>query len=385
MQVFKAFFKTARRSLPINIMYFIIFSGVALFLSRSSVDTDSQAFASVALDVAVIDADRSDASAALTGYLAGIHNLTKLEYDREALLDRLFYRDIDFVLILPKGFEEKLSGGETDLYETMRIPGVYSSVFVEGQINTYLKAVRLYLAGGKSLADAQSHTEKALNAAAGQVRVLAQQEDGASGMKGIYYYYQFLPYVILSMILSGITPILTTFWEEGLAKRISCSSLGLSAKNLQLALGSIVYCFGIWALFQLIARIFYGNVLFRETGLLCMANSIMILPAAAAVALIISCFHPSSSMVSMCNNVITLGMCFLCGVFIPQQQLGSNVCAVSKFLPFYWYIRNNDLVSGFGGTPFAGGAYWENIGVQALFAAALFALALSVSKYRRGK
>lgn len=383
MQVFKAFLKTAKKSLPMNLIYFFVFTGIALALSHSTADTKNPAFSSVALTVAVIDEDRSDASAALKEYLSGIHHLTEMEYDENALLDRLFYRDLNYVLILPEGFEQKLLAGETELFETVQIPGIYSSAFVDQQINTYLKTAKLYLAGNFSLDDALSRTADTLASAANQVHILGTGQEEASPMREIYYYFQFLPYVIFSMILCGMTPILTTFWEPNLAKRISCSSESLLLRNLQLALGSILYCFGIWILFGLTARIFYGSALLTQQGILCMANSFFLLPVAISVSLIISCFCPPANTINMLNNIVTLGMSFLCGVFVPQQQLGENVLAVSRFLPFYWYIKNNDLISGFSGTPFQMKLYWKYIGIQALFIGALSAVALVVSKYRQ--
>ena len=383
MQVFKAFLKTAKKSLPMNLIYFFVFTGIALALSHSTADTKNPAFSSVALSVAMIDEDRSDASAALKEYLSGIHHLTEMEYDENALLDRLFYRDLNYVLILPEGFEQKLLAGETELFETVQIPGIYSSAFVDQQINTYLKTAKLYLAGNFTLDDALSRTADTLASTTNQVHILNSGQEESSSMREIYYYFQFLPYVIFSMILCGMTPILTTFWEPNLAKRISCSSESLLLRNLQLALGSILYCFGIWILFGLTARIFYGSALLTQQGILCMANSFFLLPVAISVSLIISCFCPPANTINMLNNIVTLGMSFLCGVFVPQQQLGENVLAVSRFLPFYWYIKNNDLISGFSGTPFQMKLYWKYIGIQALFIGALSAVALVVSKYRQ--
>lgn len=384
MQVFNAFLKTAKKNLPTILMYFFIFSGIALGMSHFLTDTENPAFSPAALSIAFIDRDGSAASAALKDYLSGIHRLTEMEYDKSRLLDQLFYRDKDYVLILPEGFEKKLLAGKTDLYETMQIPGIYSGVFVDQQIHTYLKTLKLYLTGSFSLDDAISRTADALSSAANQVHILnAGQKESSSSLKGIYYYYQFLPYVIFSMILCGMTPVFITFQEPDLAKRISCSSLSLLGRNLQLTLGSIIYGFGIWLLFGLTARIFYGPELFTRQGFLCIANSFFLLPLGIAVSLIISCFRPPANALNMFNNIITLGMSFLCGIFVPMQQLGENVRAVSKFLPFYWYIKNNNLISGFSGETFEMGLYLRNLGIQILFIGAMFSAALAVSKYRQ--
>ncbi len=45
-------------------------------------------------------------------------------------------------------------------------------------------------------------------------------------------------------------------------------------------------------------------------------------------------------------NVITLGMTFLCGVFVPQSIMSKSVLSFGRFLPTYWFIRANDAIGG---------------------------------------
>lgn len=388
MQVFKAFLKTGQKFLPTICMYFIIFTIISFMAIHFNIYSEDSAFQTVSLDIGIIDEDQSFASAALQDYLNTLHTLTSLSYDEETLLDSLFYRNSDYILILPKGFEEKLLSQDAEtLFETVQIPGIYSSAFIDEQINSYLKTVRIYLAGDFTLEEALQHTNEALIAASNQVNVLTPEdnEKNSSSETAIYYYYRFLPYVLLSMILCGLTPILMIFWEKNLAKRTSCSSISLISRNLQLALGSILYCLSIWLLFILTARIFYGTEMFSEKGLLCIINSFLILPLGAAVSLIIGCFSPQGTAINMINNVFSLGMSFLCGVFVPQQQLGEQVLSFSKYLPFYWYIKNNDLISGFSEESFEMKTYWNYAGIQLLFSIAIFAVALVISKYKSGR
>ena len=204
-------------------------------------------------------------------------------------------------------------------------------------------------------------------------------------MTSIYFFYQFLAYVILSMILCGLTPILIVFWEENLAKRISCSSTSLLRRNFEIALGSIVYCLFIWLLFIFTSRIFYGSEVFDGQGLLWIANSFLLIPVGISISLIIGCFAPTGSGINALNNIITLGMSFLCGVFVPHQQLGESVLSVSKYFPIYWYIKNNDLVLNYGKESFEMKEYWNNFGIQILYGAAIFAVALAVSKFKSSR
>lgn len=385
MQVFKAFMKTAYKSFPSIMLYFIIFTALALLMAFAYNDTSSSSFKSVELQVGIIDEDHSDASDALIRYMDSMHELTALENQRDVLLDRLFYRDVEYILVIPENFEKNLlSGKETHLFDTIQIPGIYSSAFVDQQINAYLKTVKLYLAGGYSLEDALAHSTENFTDTANDVEIIDFNEDTkkSSSLVGIFSFYQFIPYVLASMILCGLTPILTTFWQKDLSKRISCSSTSLFSRNVQLALGSIVYALFNWGLFILTSRIFYGAEVFSEKGLLCILNSFMLLPLSVALSLVIGSFSPSWNVTNMINNVISLGMSFVCGIFIPQSQLGENVLAVSKFLPFYWYVKNNDLISGASEEVFTYDAFWQNIGVQALFIIAVFTIALVTSKMK---
>lgn len=388
MQVFKAFIKTAYKSFSSIVLYFVIFTAIAFFISYAYTDTTSTAFSSVELNVGIIDRDNSNASKAMTEYLDSLHELVSLENETDVLLDRLFYRDVDYILVIPKAFEEKLSANEEgELFETVQIPGIYNSAFVDQQINAYLKSVKLYLAGGFSLEDALSRTADTLDASANKVSMVTFENTSTSSvsMSRIFTFYQFIPYVITSMILCGLTPILSTFWKEDLAKRILCSSTSLLSKNVQLALGSVVYALFNWLLLVITSGIFYGSDLFSEEGLLCILNSFFLLPLSVSLSLIVGSFSPSFNVTNMINNIISLGMSFVCGIFIPQSQLGENVLAVSKFLPFYWYIKNNNLISGADTEAFTYKIYWQNIGIQLLFIIAFFALALVAAKLRSTK
>ena len=64
-------------------------------------------------------------------------------------------------------------------------------------------------------------------------------------------------------------------------------------------------------------------------------------------------------------------------------MLSDKVVAVSKFLPAYWYIKSNNMIAGFTGEAVSMQTYWTNIGVQLLFAAAIFSIYLVVNLNKR--
>ncbi|MBR6717412.1 MAG: ABC transporter permease, partial [Oscillospiraceae bacterium] len=65
-----------------------------------------------------------------------------------------------------------------------------------------------------------------------------------------------------------------------------------------------------------------------------------------AFALLVSSFSPAPNIINIITQIVSLGMCFLCGVFVDQSMLGDGVLSAARFLPAYWYIRVNRMLEG---------------------------------------
>ena len=76
MQVFKAFFKITKLQFSSMLIYFGVFLILALLLSSSGSSAVDSSFKQDSLDIAVIDRDHSDASAA-----RAVHNSTSVRPD----------------------------------------------------------------------------------------------------------------------------------------------------------------------------------------------------------------------------------------------------------------------------------------------------------------
>ncbi len=44
------------------------------------------------------------------------------------------------------------------------------------------------------------------------------------------------------------------------------------------------------------------------------------------------------------SNVLSLGLCFISGVFVPQSLLSSGVLTIASFMPTYWFIKANNEI-----------------------------------------
>ena len=77
--------------------------------------------------------------------------------------------------------------------------------------------------------------------------------------------------------------------------------------------------------------------------------------------------------------VIALGMCFLCGIFVPLEFLGDSIIKAAHFLPAYWYITSASWIDRYVPGQ-AMGELWRGMGIQLLFGAALFGVGLAYSR-----
>lgn len=383
MQVFKVFFKIAKKRLNTALIYFIIYAVITIILSFSVKDTYSAQFQTSALSISILDEDKSTLSEALSRYLASLHHVSDSAADDAAVFDQMYYRTLDYALTIPAGFEDALLSGNTDLLlSSMKIPGGLRGYYVDQQISQYLQNITLCLAGGFTMEEAVEKTDAALAnlPAVETVSFLSWDSDTSSG---VFYFFQYMPYIFIAILFTGLGQILVTLNGSDLKKRTACSALSDGARNLGLTLGCILYSLGIWLLFQILCFAIYGMELFHKNALLGVLNNFIFLLFSAAATLFVSCFAPENNTLNMLSNIFGLSMAFLCGIFVPQSMLPEGVLTIAKFLPAYWYIRANNMLAGFGSEVFDTDFYWLCIGIQLLFTAAMFAITFVVSRQRR--
>lgn len=385
MQVSKAFFMIARKRLLTAFIYIAIYTFIILILSSTTEDSMKNNFSSVSLTIFIADEDQTPASRALCGYLDSLHEIADLNNDEEVLADQMYYRTLDYVLTIPAGFEDSLTSGKKEaLLTDVKIPGSTNGYFVDQQISQYVQSLQLYLSGGYSLTEAIAETDKSI-ADAVSVTTVSFETEGSSSDGRVFYFFQYLPYIFIAILFSGLTPVLVTLNKKSIKNRTTCSALTLTSKNLQLAGCCVVYSLVVWLLFAGLNVLFYGTDCFTANAMLAMLNSLVFLLFTAALALLVSYFAPDDNVINMAANIVGLSMAFLCGIFVPQTMLSPSVLNVGRFLPAYWYIRANNMLAGFGNEVFDLSIYRTCIGIQLLFTAAIFCITLLVSRKRKQK
>lgn len=368
MQTFKAFYKTTTKHIGTIIMYVVIFLIISFMMSTMLSEKISEVTLAK-VNIAVFDYDNSVLSKGLYDYLNRTHTIIDIEDNDEIIKDELFNRNVAYVLTIPEGFSEDF----TKLYHS-ELPGSMYSTLIDSQINQYLNTLSAY-----SYENDETAVKLTDEAISHNVKINSFNET-ASGTSHFYNFFLYLSYTFIALVISSLGAILIIFRNKDLSARIQCSALSITKRNLSLTACCAIYSLVIWALFMIMGICMFGGKMFDTRGLLLMVNSLAILIVAVALTYFIS-FFASLNTLNIAANILGLGSSFLCGVFIPTYILSDSVLNVAKFLPSYWYVKACDII--YYSSEIDHNTYWSCIGIQLLFAAALFAAALAASRIKK--
>ena len=113
-------------------------------------------------------------------------------------------------------------------------------------------------------------------------------------------------------------------------------------------------------------------------------NSFVFAVCGAGISYLIGNLVKSRNAIPAVSNVLTLGLCFISGVFVPVELLGSSVLKIASFTPTYWFVKANNQIAQLAQFDIASvEPIFSSMLIQLGFALAFFTAALVVNKKRR--
>jgi len=381
MTVFKGYLKIIKQNLPVMLMYLAIFMGIAIGIQMAVGEKSIVSFEAERLKVGIINEDGGELAEGLIEYIGQAHDIVYLENDKSVIQEQLFYRNVNYVVAIPENFEEKcLNQGEK--LSTTKIPDTYSAYYAEQRINDFMNGVRVYKDADYTVADAVRLTV-AQGKEEPQVNIL--DVNGNNGqVEGHMYLLVYYPYLFITVICFAVSFVMLVFRDKEIRRRMQSSSVSLIKQNALggLALALVGAVFFIICLF--LPVIMYPGSFMSDPHLgYLILNMFTLLLVSLAIAFLIGVVSKNAQIVNNIVNAISLGMCFLGGVFVSINLLGDNVRKISQFLPAYWYENNLQLLSSYGSLSSQIKLdLYKGYGIQIAFAVACIAVALVVSKYK---
>lgn len=338
MIVFNNYFKIVKQHIGIIIMFTSIAIGISIANTSYSSEED---FVSVVPKLGIINYDESNLSNDFTKYIEENVESVEIEDSEKDIQDSLYTNKVDAILIVPDNFAaELLSGKNPDV--KIKKSAQNNSEYVELLINRYFKIAEVYSKTGMTENDIIENVNKDVRNEI-EVKISGDQK---SNLQKLAVYYSFENYAFLSIFIFVIGTIMCIFNNEHIKKRNNISKMKQKSFSNQLFLGHLVLTLTIWAIFVIASIIIYKDLMFTMNALLLVINSLCFALTTTSLAYLIGCLIKKQNVISGVQNVVSIGLSFISGCFVPAEWLAPNIVNFAKIFPSYWFIQGNyDIVN----------------------------------------
>ncbi len=384
MQVYRACFKVIKQSLPAISIYVGVFLIITLMFTYFGNETTSPDFSKAKINIALFNEDQDFGIAAgLGNYLNENTNIINIPDNQESLQDALFFREVEYIVRIPPGFSQSFLSDQNDIkIEKTSVQDSQSRVYLDFLINRYLNIVNLYADNTSSISDSEllSLVKSDLDQQAGVLmKTYGQMPDNKTAA-----YYTYLAYAMIAVIFLGTTSIMLVFNDADIKRRNLGSPMKSFNMNMQLFLGNLTFAAAVWLIMVVLSFAVSGGAAFDLNNVLLYVNALCFTVVCLSLSFFTANLITSRDAQQAIANVLSLGLCFLGGVFVSQQLLGKTVNLIASFTPTYWYVKAvNDIeqllvIKQANISPII-----NSMLIQLGFSAALLTVALAISKQKR--
>ncbi|MFR5190430.1 MAG: ABC transporter permease [Clostridia bacterium] len=221
MTVFKTFLKVLNKCKVPIIMYTVFLIGFAGFNMQTS--DSSINFVESKPNVLIINEDEEmGITKDLMKYIQKNSQIVEIQKDnKEAVEDALFYRDVNYIIYIPKQYRQDFLEGKNPQIQ-IKSTGDYQASYAEMLLNRYLKVANTYQ---QSIKEEDRLIEKINETLSKQTQVEMTSKLDANQLSKATFYYNFANYSILAGCVYVICLILSSFKQENIQKRTMISSM----------------------------------------------------------------------------------------------------------------------------------------------------------------
>lgn len=340
MIVFSTFWRIVKKYKGTILLYtvmLIMFGGINL-TSNSTNDM----FTPTKPNIFIVNKDSNmGLTKNLINYLKKNTNVVSLEDDEEKINDALFYRDISYVIYIPKNYSKDVLD-KKDVTIDIKSSKDYTSSLTEMMLDKYLNVQ-------SNLVNITNNQDELVNMINNTLdvnsEVVVSSKLDNSYLNRVSRYFNFGSYSLLAVIIFIVTLVINSFKENTINKRIIVSSFNYKKHNSLLMLSSFVYSLIVWVLFSLLSVILLGKDMISIRGILYFVNTFMFVMPSLSFGILISTLVNNKDSIGGIVNVVSLGSAFLCGAFIPTEYLPKIVLSIAHVFPAYYFIDSNNLLS----------------------------------------
>lgn len=371
------------------LVYLVMLSLIGLMTGMSTHDSSVAEPSTVTARVAVIDRDSSAVSQGLADYLERIGEPTELEDSRRAIQDATADGRVEYIVIIPRGYQDELVRSVTAGEEPPRLETVISYSSTAGSLmdvrtGSYLGQVADYLRSltddpAQAVALAQTSMQ-----AQGATEIIAPT--AAPLPASLSVFIRFSTYPVLVYAVVTISVLMSSLRARPVLARTTASPTSSRSRSL----GLLAAC-GLLGLLDWVWIMGLGLAVFTPEDLPGSAPRVAIVAVAmlaytaVAVALgfLIGQLGLGRQWADAIGNIGGMAMSFLAGAWVPLSLLPDALVAVARLTPGYW------AQEAITGAATVESTSWERLaplladcGLCLLFAVAIAVVAMVVGRTR---
>ncbi|OCN03935.1 hypothetical protein A4S06_03835 [Erysipelotrichaceae bacterium MTC7] len=373
MQVFKLFFRILYKNKWSVITTLLIAFAMSFMFVQSSASSSTETKAKVV----IVDQDQSDASIALTTYVKGKVEIK--EMDEKDIEDAMYYREVEYVLYVPKGYETSLNRQQVIELEKKQLPDSVSAYVVDSYVTSYTDALYAQATyGSGSIKDCIAATNEAMKEEIQYTGI--QQKD----TQPINFLFNFLNYSFFSGLIAAIGIVMIELNKTDIKRRMTVAPITSKSYNLQITLATVVLGAVFVGCSTLFAYLVFYDAMQAIGSYLYILNLACIVIPSLALGYLLCVFVKKREVIGGMQNVISLFLAFVSGSFVPQFLLSDGVLMVAKFTPSYYFVKNNDLI--YEMTKLDAKQVmpiYQNMGIIVGFGIVIFIIAFVIQKQKR--
>ncbi len=339
MTIFKTYIKIVNKCKAPILLYTIFL----IFFGGMNLQTENQqmSFQETKPDILIVNQDEEKGiTKNLIEYLEQNSNNKEIEPTEEKRNDALFYRDVSYIIYIPKNFRKDFLNHQ---YPEIKVKSTdsYHASLAEMMLKRYYKIANIY----NELETDENEIINKINEVLNQeleMEMTSQLDNSA--LEKASFYFNFTNYCTLAGCIYVICLLLTSFKKEAIKKRTIISKTKEKELNLKLLLSNGVFAFTLWLIYIGLSILLLGNIMFSIHGLLYIVNAFIFTFCALTIAFLLSNLVMNKNAINGIVNVIALGSSFLCGAFVPMEMLPNVVLKIAHLLPSFYFIKNNESI-----------------------------------------
>jgi ABC-2 type transport system permease protein len=345
MQIFKAYFKVIKKNLPSMSIYFFIFLFFSIMLTSLNSGTKQTSFDEAKSRIAIINYDNNSVLINdLKSHLKQYASIVEIKDEKQELQDALFFRKVEYIIKIPKGFTNDFLASKDVTIEKTTVPDSITALYMDNILNKYLNTAKLYIKNVNGITE-----EKLTEYLKKDLEIETKVEVNSFGKKvsntqNISYLFSYFAYSLFAIIFYGVTSNMMVFNQTDLKRRNLCSPIKEINANAQMVLANLVFVLVVWASMVLVAAAIFREAMLNLNVLFMLINSLIFTFVCLSISFLVGNLIKSRGVQSALSNVLTLGLSFISGVFVPQELLGESVLNIAKITPTFWYVKANNSI-----------------------------------------